>query len=168
MSVSDAVLYICVGNLCIFTFVLFGTLALKIAKRRMIMCESKFQFEDLVLEELEFNINPNFYTDETPVDMKNIFKTRIIKSIDSNDAIVKLEIYTNINNKEDTPFTLKVIISAKFSWEELEPNVADKMLHTNAPALLLSYARPIVANITGVSPFPAYHLPLMNFDQTVE
>lgn len=128
------------------------------------MTESNFQFKDPVLEQINFNVNPDFHTDNTNVEMKNTFKMQVIKSKDENAAVVKLEIYINID-KEDTPFRVQAIVSSKFTWEGLDSDVADKMLHTNAPALLLSYARPIIANLTSSSPFPTYHLPFMNFNR---
>lgn len=43
-----------------------------------------------------------------------------------------------------------------------EGETVGECLNVNAPALLLSYMRPIVANITSSSIFPAYHLPFVN------
>ena len=39
----------------------------------------------------------------------------------------------------------------------------EKLLTQNAPALLLSYMRPLVASATAASPYPAYHLPFIDF-----
>ena len=39
------------------------------------------------------------------------------------------------------------------------------VLEKNAQALLIGYLRPIVANITNVSKFPAYNLPFINLNE---
>lgn len=47
-------------------------------------------------------------------------------------------------------------------WEEMDKKIIESMLRMNAPALLLGYMRPIVANITNSSNFPVYNLPFLN------
>ena len=55
-------------------------------------------------------------------------------------------------------------IGAKFLWDDVydEETLRD-LLSKNAPALLLGYARPIIANMTSAGPMAAYHLPFYNF-----
>ena len=53
---------------------------------------------------------------------------------------------------------------AKIKWNsELEDSKVNSFLNQNAPALLLSYARPIISMITNASRFPAYNIPFINF-----
>ena len=56
-------------------------------------------------------------------------------------------------------------MASDFKWEDLDEKTVDSMLNLNAPALLLSYMRPIVANITNSSKFPTYNLPFINFKE---
>lgn len=63
------------------------------------------------------------------------------------------------------PFKLWIKVASDFVWEELPKEVLDIMLNCNAPALLLGYMRPIVANVTNSSKFPTYNLPFMNFKE---
>ena len=67
--------------------------------------------------------------------------------------------------KEGAPFKLKIKVASDFKWEYIEEERVNAMLKNNAPALLLSYMRPIVASITNSSNFPAYNLPFMNFKE---
>lgn len=41
-------------------------------------------------------------------------------------------------------------------------------MNVNAPALLYSYIRPVIAEMTGNSMFPRYNLPFMNFTNDEE
>lgn len=62
-------------------------------------------------------------------------------------------------------FKLRIKVASDFKWEDLDEKTAESMLNLNAPALLLGYMRPIVANITNSSNFPAYNLPFINFKE---
>lgn len=54
-------------------------------------------------------------------------------------------------------------MKAEFKWEKnIESSLADKLLKSNAPSLLLSYMRPIIANVTGNSAYPAFNIPYMD------
>lgn len=75
---------------------------------------------------------------------------------------IQLELNANIE-KEEVPFKLIAKVAADFRWEDLDDKAVDAMLRLNAPALLLGYMRPIVANITNSSAFPVYNLPFMDF-----
>lgn len=64
------------------------------------------------------------------------------------------------------PYHISVTMSADFEWsDELSPQTVNEMLSRNAPALLLGYVRPYVAQITEASPIGAVHIPFMNFAQ---
>ena len=56
--------------------------------------------------------------------------------------------------------------TANFRWSEaLDEQRRDSLLKQNAPALLVSYARPIIAMITNASRFPAFNIPFINFTE---
>lgn len=86
------------------------------------------------------------------------------RSKNDNRANVELELKTNFDN-EKAPFRLHIKVASDFKWENLDDKKVDDMLELNAPALLLGYMRPIVANITNSSNFPAYNLPFINFKE---
>ena len=52
-----------------------------------------------------------------------------------------------------------------FTWNDLDDEMVDTLLRQNAPALLLSYARPIIASITNASKFPTYNIPFFDFSE---
>lgn len=63
----------------------------------------------------------------------------------------------------NAPFYICATEAARFRWEKDMDEFSDDLLNSNAPALLLSYLRPVVAQITAASPFGAYNLPFMDF-----
>ncbi len=65
---------------------------------------------------------------------------------------------------ESVPFKIEIIIEGIFTWnEEISLDMVDQLLNTNAPAILISYIRSIVTQLTVLSGFPALVLPLLNF-----
>lgn len=126
------------------------------------MKNSQFQFSDPYLVELQFLTNPEFDTQNSNVDVQNLFQIHIKKSETHNRANVELKLESNMEN-ENAPYTILARVAADFIWEELDDETVETMLNLNAPALLLGYMRPIVANVTNSSAFPAYNLPFMNF-----
>lgn len=125
------------------------------------MRQSKFQFVNPYLEELCFSENAN-YNIEKEVALQNSFNVRIDRFENDDSAKVTLSLEIK-NDNDDKPFSLSLRISSIFNWEGLEEEEVKKMLNYNAPALLLSYMRPIVSSITNFSRFPAYNLPFFNF-----
>lgn len=102
-----------------------------------------------------------------PDDTINIHLLRnIAKNEDGKNAVVELTIQLNkagdVEN-EDPCFVAEVMMQSTFSWsEDMGEELVNSLLNTNAPALLVSYARPIFANLTSASPFPTYNLPFLN------
>lgn len=127
------------------------------------MKESKFQFKTPYLAELNF-VNSFWEDGEEKVEMNNFFSIDITDK-KQNSAIVELTLEVKKENLQ-MPFVLKIKYASEFMWEEdMEDAVVDKMLRTNAPALLLSYMRPIIANLTNAAGYPAYNIPFMNFQK---
>ena len=127
------------------------------------MKESNFQFTEPSLVTMKFEENKKFLTEKG----KNIeIQTELGVShtkISENEAVVELKINLG-NNGKYSPFYLETVFMAKFKWiSELEESKVDLFLNQNAPALLLSYARPIISMTTNASHFPAYNIPFINF-----
>ena len=127
------------------------------------MKASNFQFLNPYLEELFFAGNDNFDMNED-IEMENSFNVQVKKDKENRRAKVELVLETNVN-VEDAPFRMRVKVASDFKWDNLDDESVEAMLKCNAPALLLSYMRPIVANITNVSKFPVYNLPFVNFQE---
>ncbi len=130
------------------------------------MKESAFQFTTPCLVSLDYVTNDDFDKEKNG-NLKFEIKsnTKIDRSkTETNQAYVELTI--EIGEKSNvSPFYIKITEAAKFKWEEhdTKEEFIDELLNTNACALLVSYMRPIIANITNSSKYPAYNLPFMNF-----
>ncbi len=129
------------------------------------MGTSQFQFSNPVLSDLQFYINDVYGVGLEEINVNlgmNINKERLSDT----EAIVELTI--EIGEKgENAPFYITATEGAMFRWEEdafdKEQDI-EKFLDVNAPALLLSYLRPIISNITMASKYPAYNIPFINFN----
>ena len=133
------------------------------------MEKSDFQFSNPFLTSLEFRINTEFDKEDSEsgeINVTNSFSVNVKKSATLNEALVTLVIDIN-KDQMDSPFYLRAEMSALFEWNEnIKGALLESMLSQNAPALLLAYARPIIANITNSSPLPAYDIPFFNFQKT--
>lgn len=126
------------------------------------MKKSKFQFLNPYLVECEYKMNEEFMREDEEIEMHNEFNVEVKRHKKQNRAIVELRLRTNYNQPEK-PFQLGVAVASEFEWEEMSEEMLEIFLNQNAPALLLGYMRPIVANITNSSKFAVYNLPFMNF-----
>lgn len=129
------------------------------------MKKSDFQFVQPYLQKLVFLENDQFDmdTEETEeIEMHNTFSLQVNKSTEEPVAIVTLNFEMNKDEKE-VPFKIEASISSLFRWQIMNDEQVDRMLRINAPAMLLSYLRPIISQITNSSKFPVYDLPFLNF-----
>lgn len=128
------------------------------------MNRSKFQFSNPELEKIEFLVNSNF--DEEKCDGIEMKSNTDVQIFDSNEARVQLTL--SIGNETETqPFKICVIMGADFMWEEaIEEETAKKLLNVNAPAVLLSYIRPIVSSMTNSSKYSALNIPFIDFTKS--
>lgn len=118
---------------------------------------SGFQFENPILTKLNYSINP-----EGSKKIENI-QTNIKvdnSSMQQNQAIVALYLKMGNNN---TAFSVEIEMQSKFKWDDsFNRNQIENLLHQNAPALLLSYMRPLVSETTGYG-FNSVMLPFIDF-----
>ena len=121
-----------------------------------------FQFQQPCLENIEFKLNLEFEPEESGFEMENSFTVEVDKNSENNMARVALTLNLNKNNNK-APFELTIKMASEFKWEKPDEEVAEELLKCNAPALLLSYMRPIVANIINSSGLPVYNLPFVDF-----
>jgi len=127
------------------------------------MQTSNFQFSDPRLVKLVFEVDNTYEADKgEAVDINVNVLVNVSKQEDVGNAIVELQIELD---SEESPFRIVAVESANFKWdpEGFNDNMVEKMLNQNAPALLLAYLRPIIANITGSSGYGTYNLPFINF-----
>lgn len=65
---------------------------------------------------------------------------------------------------KDVPFRLINVVEGDFGWtNDIPAEQVSALLKTNAPAVLMSYIRPIISIQTSFAGFPALIIPLVDF-----
>ena len=124
------------------------------------MKTSNFQFVNPYLSELNFIAKKNFNPEGNEIEVKSSFNVNVSKSNTEHKATVELA--ATIGD-DKAPFVIYAKIASNFVWGDLNDETVDNFLKINAPAVLLSYLRPIIASVTNSSQFPVYNLPFINF-----
>ena len=123
---------------------------------------SNFKFSNPQLVKLNFEANENGKFDRE-TDFIDISISNNIHKENENEAVVELEIVIG-ENTTDSPFSISLVIGAQFRLDDtIEETTFDRLLQVNAPAVLLSYARPIVSSITTQAGMKPLNLPFLNF-----
>lgn len=126
------------------------------------MKESFFRLRSQFTEEIIFKKNSDFK--DRKIKLKVSHKLEI-KNIDETSSSVKLTF--NIFTKEElevSPFFISITQLGEFQYpSDLDKTDLENLLNINAPAVLLSYIRGLVSQITAFSGYPALIIPLMNF-----
>ena len=126
------------------------------------MKESFFKLRSQFTEEIIFKKNSDFK--DRKIKLK--FSHRLeMKNIDegSSNVILIFNIFTE-EELAESPFFISITQSGKFEYpSNLDKNNLENLLNINAPAVLLSYIRGIISQITAFSGYPALIIPLMNF-----
>lgn len=127
------------------------------------MQKSEFKFSNPKLITLNFQLN-NYSkdTNEPDINMNISIQTNIDKKSET-EANVELNIEIG-DLSDSSPFFINLIIGAKFKLDAvIEGTDFNKLLEVNAPALLLSYARPIISSVTNNAGMRPLNLPYINF-----
>ena len=132
------------------------------------MVESNFRFHPPYLTAMDFVINQSYQQKKDEISPISLFlQTNVSREPGTYDANVELIVKINYDNngirETDAPFWINVSYCSRFSWDNSVPEeMVDSLLQVNAPSVLLSYIRPLVAQITSSSPFPTYNIPFLN------
>lgn len=128
---------------------------------------SGFQFTNPLLMEMQFSINREYAgsPDEEAVDIP--IEMEVTKGDaangQSNVALVMLKVTVGATGAS-SPYYICATMGANFRWDEsISDDFVEALLSRNAPALLLGYLRPYIAQITEASPIGAVHIPFINF-----
>jgi len=126
------------------------------------MKTSSFKINSHRLKSTDFTLNTNFKS-EGKVELKiNVNKT-IERHADKPMAEVSLTL-SLFKDQPDAPFECVIVYQGLFSWDkEVPTDKVEQYLKCNAAALLYSYLRPLVTQLTTMSNLPALTLPFMNF-----
>ena len=124
-----------------------------------------FSYVSPMLKGLEYRLNDGFkqQPEQNEVNMK--LKFNVVIHEDKNLPEADVDLTCEIGGKEaDYPYYLCVTETSKFRWlEELDKEKVKQLLEFNAPALLLSFLRSIVLQVTVASPCGAFHIPFIDF-----
>ena len=121
--------------------------------------ESKFKFEKPILKRFSFNENEAF---EKKEELK--IEIELEKEITGGVSVILKTV-----NSNEIPFFIEIEMYSKFIWEEeLTEEEIINALEINAPSLLISYIRPLVALVTGSSKYPAWNIPFLDMRKTKE
>ncbi len=127
------------------------------------MKKSEFQLLEQRLLYTEYKLSPS--TKEETKGIKLEIKTTTHVNIEdetNREASVILVLNIFEDDMEKYPFYIQVAIEGLFSWGEEIENY-NEFLRINAPAVLFSYIRSVVSNLTSYSDLPVLVLPLMDF-----
>lgn len=132
------------------------------------MNNSFFQLKNQSIQNIEFIKNEKC----TQVDILLEYSSNIeVIYTASNEALVILDFSVfDKDNISNNPFYINVKIKGHFVWSEMEDlpdtnncDLIETLLNQNAPAILLSYVRSIISQITAFSGYPTLIIPLINF-----
>ena len=126
--------------------------------------ESKFKFEKPILKRFSFNENEAF---EKKEELK--IEIELEKEIERKENTGGVSVILKTVNSNEIPFFIEIEMYSKFIWEEeLTEEEIINALEINAPSLLISYIRPLVALVTGSSKYPAWNIPFLDMRKTKE
>lgn len=130
------------------------------------MKESEFQFKNPKLLMLNYSINreynPELDHDSEPISLEFTIEINKEKSKKEAEVILTLTIG---EDSDKVPYHIVAKEGSMFRWTYDDESVVDNLLNENAPALLLSYLRPIISMVASTSPFPYVDIPFMNFTE---
>ena len=129
------------------------------------MKESKFQMRDIPkIKQFEFNINEK-YDSENGLVLDMDAETKVEKLEEGARVEFKMILFGD-RKPEEKPFDLSMTMESTFEWsDDLNDAIIGDLLGINAPAILLSYMRPHISNITASAGFPPLIIPLMDFTE---
>ena len=126
--------------------------------------ESKFKFEKPILKRFSFNENEAF---EKKEELK--IEIELENEIERKEKTGGVSVILKTVNSDEIPFFIEIEMYSKFIWEEeLTEEEIINALEINAPSLLISYIRPLVALVTGSSKYPAWNIPFLDMRKTKE
>lgn len=127
---------------------------------------SNFKFSNPKIIKFHFDTNLK-YVDKGKVKIRNKFNVQVNRTEGKNEAIVQLNIITGTDCEEnEAPFIIDMEIVSAFRWDDVyDEKTLNDLLNKNAPALLLSYARPIISSMTAFSLVTPYTLPFFDFTE---
>ncbi|WDT64697.1 protein-export chaperone SecB [Companilactobacillus crustorum] len=136
--------------------------------------KSILEFTEPVLKRLIFQPSSKS-NKESPknMNMKIVKDNSQIKEVgdyhSSNISLTITNLPDNQSKIEEQPFIIVISMTAKFKWPKDTPEeVENSFIKINGPSLILSYIRPVVSSVTGLSEFNTQNVPFIDFTNTID
>lgn len=123
---------------------------------------SNFNVVGVRAKDIKFEtVNPNF-AENIAIELDINSQYSVAKDTNRNAKVeMTIKIFPTVEN---APFRIEVVMEGIFEWnEELNERELKLFLEVNGNAVLFSYARPIISQITTFAGFSPIVLPLANF-----
>lgn len=130
------------------------------------MKESKFQLEHQRLIDVEYKLNDKFSKKGAlPL---SVGMESTLSRISPNKALLNIKFFIFKDEPlESVPIKAVLTIEGLFTWaSSFKEEEVVGLLEVNAPAVLMSYIRPIITQLTVFSGLPALILPLLDFTKS--
>ncbi|MFC6169364.1 protein-export chaperone SecB [Loigolactobacillus jiayinensis] len=137
--------------------------------------KSEFQFSKPILKEAIFTVNSKYESTLANVGVQNFQITAKQTNVQLADGYRTANVLVTVANREsvglddNTPYILRVSMAANF---RLDSNSSEEefksLLKVNAPALVMSYIRPFVTQLTEQTDLETQYLPFLDFTRTGE
>lgn len=125
------------------------------------MKQSDFNVQEVKVTDIFFNTREDVEKSEWIIAPE--VQLEVAMSEDKKMAKVRMHIDV-FTDEDDPPFNCKITIEGIFSWSEnMDENSTQAFINVNAAALLYSYARPVITQITTFAGNAPLVLPLNNF-----
>lgn len=127
------------------------------------MKESFFKLKSQFTEEIIFKKNNNFKDKKIKLEFSHRLE---IKNIDETSSNIKLTFNIFLKKLLDSPFFISITQSGVFEYpKDIDKKMLKGLLNVSAPAVLLSYIRGMISQVTAFSGYPALIIPLINFSE---
>lgn len=120
--------------------------------------ESSLIFLGYKIIDIDYKINHEYNKDYEVIQLSPILNFEIIKF----EKIGVIVIDCDIFGKEESPFSLNVVIESGFDIQKVPEKDVDQILRCNAVAIVYPYLRSAIANITAAANINILNLPIIN------
>lgn len=127
------------------------------------MVESKFQLINQRLLSVEYKINEDYKKEQTELKINSSVQIKRDDEKKVAEVILTVFIFPD-EDLTNVPFIMTVSNKGLFKWsDDFEESIVDELLTNNSPAILMSYMRSTVSQLTSFSSFAPLILPLFDF-----
>lgn len=127
---------------------------------------SNFELLDHRLISINFKANPDFsQAEDGMIQLSVQGESKVAREQDKNSAQVYLTLsFYNDGRVENPPFMCTIEYAGTFAWKEtIDEGTLSQLFEVNCPAILTSFIRPLLFQITAMSGIPPISLPLLDF-----